>query len=99
MNVILCMRHRLAIPALDGSISLKFLLKARLEPESLEPLIDFLGSRSKSYCLETTNYLVNPIIRQLIDLLFLGHNFRTRNARKLIKTQTTRILAWFAIKT
>jgi len=29
--------------ALDGSISLKFLLETRLECESFEPLIDFLG--------------------------------------------------------
>jgi len=30
---------------LDGNISLKFLLETRLESESFEPLIDFLGFR------------------------------------------------------
>jgi len=43
------------------------------------------GFGFKGFYLKTTKLVINPLIRQLILLLFSGHNFWTRNNRKPTK--------------
>ena len=52
------------VQPLDGSISLKFSLEARLESESFEPLINFLAFLVQK--LSKNNKLINHVISGLI---------------------------------
>ena len=76
-------------------MSLKFLLEARLTSESFDTLHKTLwGFGFKSYDPKSRKLVINLIIKKLIILLDLGHNFWTRNARKLIKVSGTSCEKW-----
>ena len=69
--------------ALDGSISLKFLLESRLQPKSFNALDELLG-----FQVQKLWFKVNKIFFHN-----LNHNFWTSNARKSSKAQKTRTRA------
>jgi len=71
--------------ALDGNISLKFLLETRLQSDFFDTLDDLLGFRVQKLWSKVNKYLTKWLIKKLINLFILDYNFWTRNARKSIK--------------
>jgi len=82
----------LETPALDGNILLKFSLEIRLESKPFETLTDFLRVLVQKLWPKN-NKLIDPLIRKLMNLLFLGHNSEPEMLESRSKAQKTQIRA------